>query len=379
MNKKITITAGVAGIAILAGILIYSANNKGPHAGDVVRVGAILPLTGPLGYLGQGESLGIRLAAESQQPGTQPRVEFVYEDSQGKADVALSAARKLLDVQGILIQAVFTTTPVLATLPVYKDSSADVLVFAQCMVPEVTKGYPFAYRLYATSDEETDLLSEYAKKHGLKRFAGLHINNRFGEEGVNFFGKKIAAFGGEMVLQEQFTFADKDFRSLLLKIKDLKVDGLIIYAYSTTFPVIFQQMQELGLDLPVLGNLDLALGGLQDKVQPDFLKNVIFPAPRYYFDKDNPKTKEFNQRVLATGNEPSIDVAYAYDMATVLIAAVQKAQSAEPKAVATALESLMPFEGATGTITLDENRDTRAEMKLVRWGDHGIELAPSGQ
>lgn len=374
MNKKNTIIAAIAVVVISIGVAIISQQSKPSR--DSVKIGAILPLTGPIGYLGEGESLGIRLAAGAQDPAANKKVEFVFEDSQGKADAAISASRKLLEIQDIPIQAVFTTTPVLATLPIFKDSGRDVLVMTQCMVPGVTKGYPFAYRLYATSDEETDLLAAYAKQRGLRRFAGIHINNRFGEEGVNFFRDKIRAFGGEMVLQEQFTFADKDFRSLLTKIKSMNVDGLIIYAYSTTFPVIFQQMQELGMDLPVLGNLDLALGGLEDKVNLDFLKKVVFPAPRYYFEKDNPKTKSFNEKVRAAGSQPSIDVAYAYDMATLLIAAVQKADSGEPKAVAAALETLMPFEGATGSITLDENHDTRAEMKLVRWGSDGIEIVP---
>lgn len=373
MKKPIAIFGIIA--AIIVALFVFLPTGGADNA-DTIKVGAILPLTGPIAYLGEGESLGIRLASEQQTADAARQVEFVFEDSQGKANSAISAARKLLDMQGIPIHAVFTTTPVLATLPVYERAERDIMVITQCMVPGVTQGYPFAYRLYATSDEETDLLADYAKDKDLKRFAGIHINNRFGEEGVNFFKKKIEAFGGEMVLQDQFSFADKDFRNLLTKIKRLNVDGIIIYAYSTTFPVIFQQMQELGMeDMPVLGNLDLALGGLEEKVDPDFLENVIFPAPRYYFEDDNPNTITFNEKVRASGNQPTIDIAYAYDMASILIAAINEAETTKPDDVEAALLKLMPYEGATGTITLTEDRDTRAAMKLVKWVDGEINLA----
>lgn len=379
MNRKVML--GVVLVLVIAVAVWRNSKNylspseaRSATVPQRVQVAAVLPLTGPIAYLGEGEALGIRLAVENQNRSARPQVEFVSEDSQGNADVAVTAVRKLLELQGLRVHAVFTTTPVLATLPIYSNSGKDVLVIAQCMIPEVTKGYPFAYRLYATSDQESDLLSGYAAKNNLKRFAALNINNRFGEEGVNFFAKKIGRNGGQLLLREQISFTDKDFRTVLNKIKELKVDGVIIYAYSTTFPLIFRQMQEMGLNLPVLGNLDLALGGLQDKVSPEFLNHVVFPAPRYYFDSQNEKTREFNARVAALGKTPNVDIAYSYDMATLLIRAIQKVGSDDPKRVSSALINLTPFEGATGQITFTPDRDTVADMKLVRWGSKGLEL-----
>ncbi len=57
----------------------------------------------------------------------------------------------------------------LATLPAYKQSNKDVLVLIQSTYPGITKGYPFAYRIYATADEETDFIAEYVKKQGYKK------------------------------------------------------------------------------------------------------------------------------------------------------------------------------------------------------------------
>ena len=279
-----------------------------------------------------------------------------------------------MDFQGIRIFVVTTTSPVLSALPAFRDSGKDLLVIAQCMVPEVTKGFPFAYRLYATSDEETDLLAEYAKEKNLKKMGALHIRNQFGEEGVKFFKRKVTSFGCDVVLTESFAFSDKDFRTVIEKFKVEKIDGLIIYAYSTNFPLIFQQMQETGLMIPVLGNSDLALGGLEDKINNEFLRNVVFPAPNYYFVKGDQKIDKFNELVKATGTQPNFDMAYSYDMTKILIKAIKTSKSKSPKDIANALEKLMPYHGVSGTIRLNEHRDTRSDMKLVRWGSSGIEL-----
>jgi branched-chain amino acid transport system substrate-binding protein len=340
---------------------------------NIVKIGAILPMTGPTGYLGEGESLGVKLAMAERKP-TDPKIDFVFEDSKGKPDVALSAMQKLLNVENIKIHVVSTTAPVQATLPAYKSSGKDVLVIAQAMVPSVTKDYPFAYRLYATSDEETDLLAAYAKEKGFKKIGALHINNRFGQEGVNFFKRKVKGYGADVTLIESFSFSDKDFKTILAKMKGMKVDALLIYAYSDSFPTIFQQMQEAGLKVPVMGNADLALGGLSKKVSADFLKNVTFPAPRYYFAKNDPRVEAFNSKVKAQGKEANFDIAYFYDMTNILTKAIDKTPSKSPKDIAASIESLMPYQGVTGLIRLNEYRDTRADMKLVHWDKGALQV-----
>jgi ABC-type branched-subunit amino acid transport system substrate-binding protein len=82
-------------------------NNDIPQKEKVARVGIILPMTGPTAYLGEGEALGSRLALESQNAQSPIKVEYVFEDSQGKPDIAISAVRKLLDVQNIRLHVVY--------------------------------------------------------------------------------------------------------------------------------------------------------------------------------------------------------------------------------------------------------------------------------
>jgi len=370
LSKVLQITVVI--VTVVSGLLITSCARKN-DANKKIEFAAILTLTGPTAYLGEDEKFGIQTALESAGGDAAP-ISFVFEDCQGKADVAVTAARKQMDFSKRQFFAVFTTTPVLATLPMFKDSGKDLFVVAQCMLPKVTVGYPFAYRTYANSDEETDLLSQYAVEKKFKRVAGLHMSNRFGEEGVKTFKSKFELADNVVPKIESFSFADKDFRGVLEKLRSTQPDALIIYAYSTTFPIIFRQMQEMGWTIPVLANCDMALGGIKESVPNDFLKNVVFPAPRYYFSPYDPKIIAFNKLIREKGREPNFDIGYSYDMTKILIAAARKAKDNTPSSFAEAVRTVMPFDGVTGRITLDKNRDTRADMKLVHWAESGIEI-----
>jgi len=344
---------------------------KSPVASaEVVKVGAILPLTGPTAYLGEGQKFGMELALKNRTK-TTPKIEILFEDSQGKPDVAVSLARKLLDTQGVDIHITSTTAIALATLPVYKQAGRDLLVFAQSVMPGITKNYPFAYRIYPTADEETDLLAAYAKKQGYKRIGALNVFGKLGEEAIKQFQSKISGFGGQVVTTESFPLTEKDFRTALQKLKSLNLDAIMLYPPATVYPTIAKQMDEVGLDLPVLGSLNLAFKGLDKKLTPKFVEKTVFPAPRYFVDNNDPKIKEFDEKVKAKGKESSFDIAYFYDMTNILIKAIEDSNSTSPKVIGETIMKNSPYDGVTGKIRLNQDRDTKADMDLVRWNANG--------
>jgi branched-chain amino acid transport system substrate-binding protein len=337
---------------------------------EVVKIGAILPLTGPTAYLGEGEKFGMELALKNRTQ-TTPKIEILFEDSQGKPDVAVSSARKLLDIQNVDIHVVATTAMALAALPVYEKSGKDVLVFPQSVMPGITKKYPFAYRVYATADEETDLLAAYAKKQGYKRVGALNVFGKLGEEAIKQFQSKISVFDGQVVATESFPLTEKDFRVALQKFKNLNLDAILLYPPATVYPTIAKQIDEVGLDLPILGSLNLAFKGLDKKLTPKFIEKTVFPAPRYFVASDDPKVKEFDEKTKASGKESSFDIAYFYDMTNILIKAIESTPSRSAKAIGETIMKNSPYDGVTGKIRLNQDRDTKADMDLVRWGANG--------
>ncbi|BAY35394.1 putative periplasmic amino acid-binding protein (plasmid) [Nostoc carneum NIES-2107] len=361
-------------LAVLMAVITISCGvlNRSSQTGEIIKVGGIVPLTGTAAYLGEGEKFGMQLALD-EHPDMKSKINFVFEDSQGKPEVAVSAARKLLDFENVNIHTVSTTGATLSTLPIYKQSGKDILVFAQSMMPGLTKDYPFAFRIYATADEEMKLLADYAKKQKYLRIGTLNITNRAGDEAAKLLQQRISEYGGKIELQESLPSTEKDFRSVLTKFKQKNLDAIMVYAFTTTYPGVLQQMEETGLKTPVLANLQFAVGGFEKQVSPEILRQVVFPASRYYVEQNDPKIQEFNKKAKAAGKEANHDIAYFYDMTNILIAAIQKAQSSSPKAIGEAIMGLMPYEGVTGRIQLNSDRDNQAAMTLVRRTGQGIQ------
>jgi branched-chain amino acid transport system substrate-binding protein len=339
-----------------------------------ITVGVILPLTGPTGYLGESEMAGLQLAIDSWKMAHSQCPKFIFEDCQGKPDKAVSAAKKLYEVNSSKVIVVTTTGPVLAVLPAMSMADKSPLVIAQCMVPGVTKGLPYAIRIYPTTDEETDVLAKYTQRMGYKQVGVYFVRTRSGEEANNYFQKKIEAFGATLTMAESFAFGELDHRNILTKFQNKQIEAILVYGYSTNFPAIYKQMEELKMTMPVISNIDMALGGMEDKVSKDFLKRIVFPSPQFYYAKDDSLAKAFNAQVKGAGKEPNYDMAYMYDMTNILLKAIQLSSDGTPANINKNIIGLMPYRGVTGTIQLTADRDTKVEMKLVHWTENGIEL-----
>jgi branched-chain amino acid transport system substrate-binding protein len=373
MKRRTFIGSAILASTSLGGAIWYGTSKKSGINTNQIQIGAILPLTGQLAYLGQGEKIGMELALENY-PELKSRVKFVFEDSQGKPELAVSAAKKLLEVQNINVHVLSTTGVLLATLPMYKQSGKDILVFSQSMMPGITKDYPFAYRIYPSADEEMNLLAEYARRKKLLKIGTLSLTNRAGDEAAQIFKKKVEEFGGKVDLVESIPSTEKDFKTILSKIKNRNLDAVMVYAFAPTYPIVLKQMDEVGLTIPILGNLQLAIGGIEKQVSSRILERVVFPASRYYTDKDNPLITKFDEKVKAIGKEPNHDIAYFYDMTSILLESIVNAQSMMPSGIKSAILKRGKYEGVTGTIQINQDRDVNSMMLIVQHKPDGIRV-----
>lgn len=369
-TTKIWLAIAAALVAVSA---VFYAGKLSDTSNNEIRVGAVLTLTGPLAYLATAEKAAINAALEDLGP-TTPKIKFYFEDSQGKADVATSAVRKMLDVDKANYLVVATTAGVKATLPVARDANRDILFLAQGVAPNLTVGFPFAVRIMAAADEECDILSAYAKAKGLKKIAVAHIRNAYGEEGAKYFDRKAKELGLQVTAIESFGFEDSDHRVLIEKLKATNPDAFFIYGFAGNYPPLLEQMNQAGIKAPILGGINMALNDMEQKVSPDILARVAYPAPKYVYENESAESNSFNTRVRKAGATPTFDGAYFYDLTMMLGKAVRTVGKDDPKAVLQALLAQAPYQGISGVISFNADRDSNSDFKLVRWNDKKIEV-----
>ena len=373
MKRKQVLTIVVIFTAVLLAWLGCSKRPESP-ASQPIEFSAVLPLTGPLALLGANEMVGINQALEELKAKGHQRISFRFDDSQGKGPNTVSIIRKNWDISGSRFFIISTTTPLLATLPMLRDTTGDKVVIAQTMYPGVTIGYPFAHRLFPSSKQEAELLATHAAALGLSRVAILHVKNEWGLESAAVFRKTLEAKGGQIVATETYTFADKDFRPMLNKLVAASPQAILLYAYPDNFPTILTQLAELGQSLPILANTDFGIGNIADKVPAGLLAQTVFPAPRYFYDAQTDEIKAFNQRITAAGHQPNFDIATFYDMTMILNRAAELATDKSPGAFAEGLAKSLPYHGVTGDIRGSGERDVQVDFSLARWRNGKLEI-----
>ncbi|MEM9940188.1 MAG: ABC transporter substrate-binding protein [Planctomycetota bacterium] len=366
MNKNLkTILAFVAFAAIAGAVLYFS--NRGNDGNEVVlEITAMLPLTGPAAAFGQDEKSGMEAALANSE-----LVSLDCQDSQGKPDIAVSILQQSYELKGRRVFVCSTTGPSMAVLPILRDKDDESLVFVIATLSDITVDFPNAIRIYPSVDEEIRVLGDFAEESGFKSIAALCVRNQAGEDAIRTMSNRSAQFGGSVIYSDTFAANEKDFRSILQKIKSQKPDALLVTGYSFNYVDIFKQMIESDFDVPVLAGVGVPLAGLEEAFPKPFLKRVVFPATKFSYSKDDPKVKEFERLVASKGKVANYEMAFAFDTMNLILNSVEPDQS--PAELLEQIMANQPFEGVNGSIKLDQNRDARLQLEPCRYGQNGIE------
>lgn len=156
-----------------------------------VKVGLLLPLSGPAGDLGQDMLKAAQMALFDAGPNS---VTLLPRDTRGAADGAAFAARDLL-AEGVQIligplfsQAVRAVTPI--------AQAADVRVLAFSNVTSVADNG--TYLLGFRPEEQVDRVVQYAIDQGIETFAGLAPDDAYGETAMRALQRSVFERGGTM-------------------------------------------------------------------------------------------------------------------------------------------------------------------------------------
>ncbi len=222
--------------------------------GQPIRIGAILPLTGPGGLIGTQQQRGIQFATDqiNAKGGVQgSKIEIVFEDNQGKPDVSVLSFNKLVDLQQM--QVIFTSFsgPSLAMAPLATRKKV-LLINAGAQADALATASPFLINTLPTIGDEIAVLCKWLAKGGKKKAAILFENSAAGISGRDNYIQQFTAAGGTIIAQESSQFGQTDFRPALLKLADAKPEVMLV-SITAAANVMAQQYKQLNLNFLVAG------------------------------------------------------------------------------------------------------------------------------
>lgn len=333
-------------VAIAATALSFGCAKKPSE----IKIGAILPLSGPAGWIGELRKMGFDLATEeiNSQGGIRgKRLKIIYEDDRNEPLQAVNAFRKLVTTINPPAIMVAMSASGMAVRPLAKETRT--VLFADGNHPGLVKGNEWAFRVFLTSEQEAEVMARIAFKDlGFRKVAVLYIDDASGEGGKNVFEKYYTELGGKIPIAEKYDKNGTDFRAEVTKVLHLNPEAVYVIGYGNAAGKLLNQLIELGYKGKILGTMNFG-GPPLTEIAPVPLEGSIFTTP--FFDPRIPtsKTKQFIDKIKARyGKEPYWITATEYDAIYIIKEAMSKLDRIDGEHLRKVLLEVTEFEGAAG-------------------------------
>ncbi|MBY5770051.1 ABC transporter substrate-binding protein [Rhizobium leguminosarum] len=344
-------------------------------ADGTIKLGLVAPMSGPNARYGAFSMHGAELAVKdiNDAGGIEGmKIELLNADSQGTPVEGVSAARRLIDQDGVdFIIGDVSSSVTLAIQPVAEDAEV-LLLNAASSNPKITYqagvgGFKWTYRNYPTDENRALIVAKYAaEQRGFTKFAVLSVDSDYGRSAITFTKKYLPDFKGEILSEDYYKEGEVDFRSVLAKIRDNGAQAIIMYGLADTTPIIARQMIELGIagKVTLIGNGEFNTEKTI-KSAPSALEGAV-EAAAWLPQFDSPESKAFVEKFTATYNEAPNNHAYVHwDTVNLLAAAIKQAGSADKVKVRDAL-SKIKYKSPVGEVTFDDHNQARLPMILLQ-------------
>lgn len=296
MNKTTKIVLAVIVLILIVWALsAMSEKNAGPAtSGEVVKIGVISTLTGNAAYYGQSTLKGAEVGkavAKDKFPGVS--VELFHEDSLFTPKGGIDAYNKLRATESIDLVITQGSNIGVAVQPLaLKDGILQIS--ASVLANNYSTPNDLSFRLTAKGDLEIAPVVNYLVANNLKQIAILNMTNEIGVSLADSLTRESAPAGIQIVAHESFASDATDFRTQLIKIKQLNPQAVYLGALASHTAQILKQADELGVGGPFL-----SYRGAED---PVLLKNALGLASRVIYTNafdENSQNKETEDFIVA--------------------------------------------------------------------------------
>ena len=329
-------------------------------AQDVVKVGLILPMTGPFASTGRQIEAAARLYMQQNGDVIAGRkVQLVLKDDTGVADVTKRLAQELIVNDKVAVLAGFGLTPLaLAVAPLATQAKVPAVVMAAATAT-ITEASPFIVRTSFTLPQATVPMADWAAKNGMKKVVTLVSDYGPGIDAEKAFSETFAKAGGQ-VENLRVPLRNPDFSPFLQRAADAKPDAVFVFVPSGVGAQFMKQFAERGLD-----KSGVRLIGPGDVTDDDILNDMgdvalnVITAQHYSAAHDSAENKAFLEafKKAANGLRPNFMAVGGYDGMHLIYEGLKKTNGQGGQALIDAMKG-MSWTSPRGPVSIDpQTRD----------------------
>ncbi len=242
-RRILRVTASLSA-ALTTGLLPLSA-----FAADPLKVGLILPMSGPFASTGKQIEAAVKLyiAQNGATVAGRPVQIIVKDDGGVSPDVTKRLAQELVSRDKVQVLAGFGLTPLaFAAAPVATQAKVPMIVMAAAtsVIPQRS---PYIVRTGFTLAQVTAPMAQWAAKNKIRTVVTLVSDYGPGLDAEKVFVKGFTEGGGKVVETIRAPLRNPDYAPFLAKVRDLKPDALFVFVPSGEGAAVLKQFTERGL------------------------------------------------------------------------------------------------------------------------------------
>lgn len=326
----------------------------------VVKIGVTIPLTGDLGFMGDGVKNAMMMAKEDMPKDTRFDYELVFEDDMLAPARAASTSNKMISVDKADALVSITSGIGGVVSPIAEQNK--VIHFGMASAANVADG-DYNFNHWTSPEEEGRLMAAELQKRGYKNIAGLFLN----QQGVlairDSFLKNLEGTGIKMVTDEIINPGEKDFRTAISKAKASNPDIYMVIFFSPELEIAVKQIKEAGITTPITNIEAFSISDQQSLYEGN-----------WYVDAAE-SSAAFNEKYAQKfGKNPVFGSGNSYDIFNMIVKAYEGTGAGETKPehsdVVKTLYTFKDYDGVMGKLSIDDKGVvySPASVKIIKDG-----------
>jgi len=339
-----------------------------------IKVGVVGPITGQYAAFGEQMVKGATMAVNDINAAggvNGQKLELQTGDDACDPKQATAVANKMVSDKVVFVAGHFCSGSSIPASDIYKEGKILQITPAstnpKLTEDAATKGNTTVFRTCGRDDVQGLTVGTYILKHKKDtKVAIIHDKTPYGKGVADETKKAINKAGMKEVMYEAYNDTDKDFTALINKMKQAKVDIIVLGGYHTAGALIIKQAREQGLMANMMGfdSLQTAEFGQLGGAATDGVL-MSFPPKA----EDDPKNAALVKKFQDAKYNPEGYTLFTYAAVMVWAEAAKKAKSTDPAAIAKVLRD-GKFDSAVGLLEFDQKGDIKNPVyDIYLWKD----------
>jgi branched-chain amino acid transport system substrate-binding protein len=320
-------------------------SSTGAPAAETIKVGILLPLSGPLEYFGEMEKQSFDLALEEINGGggiKGMKLDFIYQDTKGDVDGGRAAAKKHMGEDQVVMLGGGYYSPVTFSVADLAQQNRVPFLINTASDDKITEqGWDYVFRLNPPGSEYTSGIESFLLQVVKPKTAVIiHEDSVHGRNSAKFFRKTCDKLGIQALMAEGYEHGIEDFKPVLARVKELNPDIVFMSSYVADGSTIMIQARQMKITPKIF------LGGATGFTMPEFVQYAgvasekVITATLWHQALPLPGAMTYYASFTSSYNkEPDYHGAEAYAAAYVIKDVLQRAKSFAPEDIKKSLEN----------------------------------------